>query len=114
MIHGTVVFQTKAKAIGRLIYSTNAPFKNLESSITIIGTDGAVKVTGQYLESLEFLETRQPFSVHNSKLDQPAHYYLIDNVINHLLHNDQIATNAFEGMKVVDVIEKIYQYGKVK
>ena len=43
---------------------TNATYqKNVESSITIIGTKGNVKVGGQYMEKLEFVNTEENFEM---------------------------------------------------
>ena len=37
------------------------------------------------------------------------HHYIIENVIDTLKHRTSATTNALEGMKVVDIIERIYQ-----
>jgi UDP-N-acetyl-2-amino-2-deoxyglucuronate dehydrogenase len=37
------------------------------------------------------------------------HDKIYKNVVNVLLNGDAIATNHFEGMKTVEIIEKIYQ-----
>jgi hypothetical protein len=39
------------------------------------------------------------------------HHYVIENVVNTLNGSDTITANALEGMKVVDIIERIYQSG---
>ncbi len=36
------------------------------------------------------------------------HHYIIENVINALKRNESATTNALEGLKVVDIIERIY------
>ena len=36
------------------------------------------------------------------------HHYVIENVIDVLNNNKQISTTVYEGMKVVDIIERIY------
>jgi hypothetical protein len=39
------------------------------------------------------------------------HHYVIENVVNVLKNNsDKITTNAYEGYKVVDIIEQIYKH----
>lgn len=37
------------------------------------------------------------------------HHYVIENVVSVLQGNTSITTNALEGLKVVDIIERIYQ-----
>ena len=41
------------------------------------------------------------------------HHYVIENVINVLTGKSQISTNALEGMKVVEMIERIHQEADV-
>ncbi len=36
------------------------------------------------------------------------HHFIIDNVVNTLKGNTTITTNALEGLKVVEIIERIY------
>jgi hypothetical protein len=40
------------------------------------------------------------------------HHFLIQNVIDTLTGKNTITTNAMEGMKVVDIIERIYSLRK--
>ena len=40
------------------------------------------------------------------------HHFVFENVVNTLKGNDTITANALEGMKVVDIIERIYQFRK--
>jgi hypothetical protein len=40
------------------------------------------------------------------------HHFLIENVVDTLKGRKTITTNALEGMKVVDMIERIYSYRK--
>jgi hypothetical protein len=39
------------------------------------------------------------------------HHYVIDNVVDVLKGRATITTNALEGLKVVDIIERIYNKG---
>ncbi|MFN7013402.1 MAG: gfo/Idh/MocA family oxidoreductase, partial [Bacteroidia bacterium] len=38
------------------------------------------------------------------------HHYVIENVVNTIKGRTTITTNALEGMKVVDIIERIYSF----
>jgi UDP-N-acetyl-2-amino-2-deoxyglucuronate dehydrogenase len=41
------------------------------------------------------------------------HHYVIENAVNTLRGTDTITANALEGLKVVDIIERMYQAGDV-
>jgi len=45
----------------------------------------------------------------NYKGSAANHHYVIENVVNTLKGRTTITTNALEGMKVVDIIERIYE-----
>ena len=51
---GFVTFDFVNGGMGSLSYSTSVWDKNLESSITIIGEKGSVKVAGQYMNEVEY------------------------------------------------------------
>ena len=40
------------------------------------------------------------------------HNFVIDNVVDSIKGRETITTNALEGMKVVDIIERIYSFRK--
>lgn len=106
---GLIHFEFLQGGLGSIQFTTAVWDKNLESSITIIAEKGTIKVGGQYMEKL--------IECHIQNYDYPDikpptqnnHYLLIDNVINVLKEKSSIATNALEGLKVVEIIEKMYQ-----
>jgi len=104
---------------GNLNYSTSVYNKNLESSITIIGEKGTVKVAGQYMNEVVYCDIKDyempkladsnpPNDYGAYKGSAQNHHYVIQNVVDKLKSNKPITTNALEGMKVVDIIERIY------
>jgi len=106
--------------IGCLNYSTSIWNENLESSITIIGENGTVKVGGQYMNEVEICNIRDyqmpelpPANPPNDygayKGSAANHHYIFENVVDVLKGRAPITTNALEGLKVVEIIEKIYQ-----
>lgn len=120
---GVVSFEFVNGGLGTLNYSTSVWDKNLESSMTIIGENGSVKVGGQYMEKVEHchikdynrpeLEPTNPGNDYGYYQGSAAnHSYITDNVVNVLKGRDSITTNALEGLKVVDIIEKIYRKSK--
>lgn len=117
---GFVSFEFINGGIGCINYSTSVWQKNLESSITIIGEKGAVKVGGQYMDQVEYCHIENyempklaPINPPNDygeyKGSAANHHYVIENVMDTLSGVTTITTNALEGLKVVEIIERIYQ-----
>jgi predicted dehydrogenase len=117
---GFVSFDFLDGGMGSLNYSTSVAGKNLESSITIIGEKGSVKIGGQYMNEVEvcniegyempkLAEANPPNDYGPYKGSAANHHYIIENVIDTLKGRTTATTNALEGLKVVDIIERIYQ-----
>ena len=117
---GFVSFDFLEGGMGCLNYSTAVAAKNLESSITIIGEKGSVKIGGQYMNEVEvcniegyempeLAEANPPNDYGPYKGSAANHHYIIENVIDTLKGRTTATTNALEGLKVVDIIERIYQ-----
>jgi len=116
---GLVTFDFVDGGMGCLNYSTAIWDKNLESSITIIGSKGSVKVGGQYMNEVEYchidgyempeLEPSNPPNDYGQYKGSAAnHHYIIENVVDSLKGRTTATTNALEGLKVVEIIERIY------
>ncbi len=117
---GFVSFEFLDGGMGTLNYSTAVWDKNLESSITIIGSKGSVKVGGQYMNEVEYChikdyempvlaESNPPNDYGQYKGSAANHHYIIENVVDTLKGRTKATTNALEGLKVVDIIERIYE-----
>ena len=116
---GFVSFDFSEGGMGSINYSTAVWGSNLESSITIIGSKGSVKVGGQYMNEIEYcnikdyeMPTLPPSNPPNDygqyKGSAANHHYIIENVVDTLRGNGSITTNALEGLKIVEIINKIY------
>ena len=116
---GIVSFDFVKGGMGSINYSTAVWDTNLESSITIIGENGSVKVGGQYMNEVDYchiknyemptLEACSPANDYGYYKGSAAnHQFVIDNVVNTLLGHTVATTNALEGLKVVEIIERIY------
>jgi predicted dehydrogenase len=116
---GLINFDFVNGGMGCLNYSTSVWNQNLESSITIIAENGTVKVGGQYMNELEVCTIkdyeRPVLPAGNPPNDYGAykgsaanHHYIFENVVEVLKGRASITTNALEGLKVVEIIEKIY------
>lgn len=116
---GLVSFDFVNGGMGSLNYSTAIWDQNLESSITIIGEKGTIKVAGQYMNEVVYCHVKDyqmpelaPSNPPNDyglyKGSAQNHHYIIDNVVDTLNNGGTIFTNALEGFKVVEIIERIY------
>ena len=116
---GVVTFDFINGGMGSLNYSTSVWDTNLESSITIIGEKGTVKVAGQYMNEVVYCHVKDyvlpelaPSNPPNDyglyKGSAQNHHYVIENVVDKLIDKGSITTNVLEGLKVVEIIERIY------
>jgi len=116
---GLVQFEFVNGGMGCINFSTSVWDTNMESSITVVGTKGSLKVGGQYMNEIEYCHienytmpelppTNPPNDYGPFKGSAANHHYVIENVVNTLNGTDTITANALEGMKVVDIIERIY------
>jgi UDP-N-acetyl-2-amino-2-deoxyglucuronate dehydrogenase len=116
---GVVSFRFLNGGMGCMNYSTSVYDKNMESSITVIGKNGSIKIGGQYMNEVEYCHIKDykmpelgPVSPANDygsyKGSAANHHYIVSNVIDTLKGRTSITTNALEGLKVVEIIERIY------
>ena len=117
---GFVSFDFVQGGMGSINYSTAVANQNLESSITIIGEKGSIKIGGQYMNEVEVCNVQDyelpklaPTNPGNDygtyKGSAANHHYIIENVVNTLKGRTTATTNALEGLKVVEIIERIYK-----
>lgn len=116
---GIVSFNFTDEGMGVLNYSTSMWDKNLESSITVIGENGSIKIGGQYMDLVEYCHIKDytmpvlpPSNPPNDygayKGSAANHHFVIENVVDTLNGKSTATTNALEGLKVVEIIERIY------
>jgi len=117
---GLVSFEFVNGGVGHLSFSTSVWDKNFESSMTIMAQNGTIKIGGQYMDQVEYCHVRDytmpklaPTNPGNDygayKGSAANHNYVIENVVDVLKGRSAITTNALEGLKVVDIIERIYE-----
>jgi UDP-N-acetyl-2-amino-2-deoxyglucuronate dehydrogenase len=117
---GVVILKFVNGAVGTVNYTVNSYNKNMEGSLTIFGEKGTVKIGGQYLNELEYQDI-QGYKIDNLPTGNTANNYgsyqgsmsnhdkVYENLIDVLTNNASISASAFEGLKTVEIIEKIYQ-----
>ena len=117
---GCVSFEFAQGGQGTINFTTSVWDKNMESSLTVIGQNGSLKIGGQYMEKLEYchingyetpsLGIKSVTHKNGEYIGNDAHHFLaISNVVETLQGKSTISTNALEGMKVVEIIEQIYK-----
>jgi predicted dehydrogenase len=117
---GVVTFDFVNGGMGSVNFSTSVWDKNLESSMTVIAQNGSLKIGGQYMDKVEYCHIKDyqlpqlaPTNPGNDygayKGSAQNHHYVIENVVDVLKGRATITTNALEGLKVVEIIERIYQ-----
>lgn len=116
---GAVIVKFHNGAIGTINYTVNSYGKNMEGSLTIFGEKGTVKIGGQYLNELEY-QNIEGYKIENLATGNTANNYgnyqgsmsnhdkIYKNLVEVLTHNASISTSAFEGLKTVEIIDKIY------
>lgn len=121
---GVSILNFYSGVIGTVSYTINAFGKNMEGSITVFGEKGTVKIGGQYINELEYQMIDGLDKIEVDKGNPPNNYGeytgsmsnhedVYRNVIDVLTNNGMISTNGFEGLKTVEIIDKIYS-SKVK
>jgi UDP-N-acetyl-2-amino-2-deoxyglucuronate dehydrogenase len=117
---GFVNFNFLNGGMGCINYSTAVWDTNLESSLTIVAQNGSVKIGGQYMNEVEYCHIKD-YTMPELAASNPAndygpykgsaanHNYIYENVMDTLQHRNTITTNALEGLKVVEIIERIYE-----
>ncbi len=117
---GLVNFRFVNGGLGTINYSTAVWDRNMESSITILGSTGSVRVGGQYMDKVEYCHIKDyeipelpPTGPANDYGDYKGsaanHHHIIRNVVETLRGQSSMTTNAHDGLKVVDIIERIYR-----
>jgi len=117
---GLIQFDFLSGGMGSISYSTSVWDSNMESSITVIGEKGSLKIGGQYMNEIEFchienytmpvLEKSSPANDYGAYKGSAAnHHFVYQNVLDVLKNDMKIDTNAKDGLKVVEIIERIYK-----
>jgi UDP-N-acetyl-2-amino-2-deoxyglucuronate dehydrogenase len=116
---GLVSFRFINGGMGCINYSTSVWDRNLESSMTVVAEHGSIKIGGQYMNEVEVCHVKDyqmpelapsgPANDYGAYKGSAAnHHFIIENVVDTLKGRSSMTTNALEGLKVVDIIERIY------
>ena len=120
---GAVRFRLVQGGWGTFTFSTSAPHQNFESSMTVMGTRGTVRIGGQYMDRMEEFvlphlekpdmgQAPPPNDYGGYTGSAANHHHVYDNVMDVLLRDAQVATPISEGVEVVQAIEAMNRLGR--
>lgn len=117
---GMIQFRLPDGGFGSLNYGTVVYDRNFESTLSVLGDRGTVKLGGQYMNELRYchvagmeapeLPVSAPPNDYGPYQGSAAnHHFVIDNAIRVLREADTVATSAEEGREVVRFITRVEQ-----
>ena len=117
---GVIIFRFRSGVLGTVNYTVNAFEQNMEGSLSVFGETGTIKIGGKYLNEVEYQKI-EGMEISNLEKGNGANAYgnyfgsmsnhdkIYENMVQVLKDGASINTNAFEGLKTVDLIERIYE-----
>jgi UDP-N-acetyl-2-amino-2-deoxyglucuronate dehydrogenase len=120
---GVAILEFENGIIGTINFSVNSFAKNREGSLSILGEKGTVKIGGEYLNTIEYqkfdnyhltkiTETGEANDYGTYKGSMSNHDKVYANLVDTLQNGAQFYANTFEGLKTVELIERIYRAAK--
>ncbi len=113
-------------AYATLEFSINTYPKNLECSLTIMGSTGTVKIGGKAIDTFDIWEVKDypepkiqnniPQKVYELGLFQgasPRHIFVYQNIIDYFNDSETVGMDGSEAKKSVEIIEAIYKSSKI-
>ena len=121
---GVAILEFENGIIGTINFTINSFEKNMEGSLTIFGENGTVKVGGQYLNVLEYQRikgyeikdlpkgnTANDYGSYEGSMSN--HDKVYGNLVEVLNNNAPMIASSYDGLKTVEIIEKIYNASPV-
>ncbi len=108
---GMFSFEFGQRGQGQFFYTTAVWDKNFESTMSIIGQNGTIKVGGQYMNEVQYCHIKDyemPSLASSDNIQNLSNIY--KNAYDVLNAKEQVMTNAMDGLKVVELIENIYKF----
>ena len=116
---GVVALKMQNGVLGTFNWSVNSFQNNFEIALTIIASKGTIQIGGPYLNDIKYqnlqmplqlneaLPTANDYGFYNGSMSNHKEVY--DSLLSALRENKQSFTNAFDGLKTVEAIERIYK-----
>ena len=116
---GIALLEFENGVLGSINYTINSYKKNMEGSLAIFGKKGTVKIGGEYLNELEYQQidgekitdlgvSNRANDYGNYRGSMSNHDKVYKNLVEVLRHNGKISASSHDGLKTVEIIEKIY------
>jgi predicted dehydrogenase len=115
---GVVSLEMANGMLGGLNWSVNTFQKNMEVSLTIIAEKGSIRIGGEYMNKIEYQLTDgadlpvplpgAPNDYGFYKGSMSNHDKVYENLLKALQDDNHPFTNATDGLKTVETIERIY------
>lgn len=121
---GFFTLRFKNGMLGSFNYTTSSYMQNMEGSIAVFAENGTIKVGGRYMNAIDY-QCTNGLDIVDLPVSGPANDYgyyqgsmsnhdkIIENVVETLNGRTHIMTNAMEGLKTVEIIEKMYKAAHV-
>jgi UDP-N-acetyl-2-amino-2-deoxyglucuronate dehydrogenase len=107
---GAVALEMQNGTIGSFHWSVNAYQKNFEIGMTIIAEKGTIKIGGENLNEVQYVLMENPIEFPSYKRENWSnHSELYDHLMEAMKDNKTSFPDAYEGLKAVEAIEKIYK-----
>lgn len=116
---GAAITEFENGIIGTVNYTVNCFQENMEGSLTIFGENGTVKIGGQYLNKLEYQHIKDyeikdlakgnkanDYGFYKGSMSNHDKVYM--NLIDVIQNNAAMVASSYDGLKTVEIIEKIY------
>lgn len=122
---GVAVLKFSNGILGTINFTINSYLKNMEGSITVFGEKGTVKIGGPYLNEITYQELEN-HTIANLPPGNMANDYITytGSMSNHEQEYQQLlkvvasgsieVNNAYDGLKTVEIIQKIYESAQKK
>ena len=116
---GAVALQMKQGMLGTLNWSVNTFQKNYEIGLTIIAEKATIAIGGEYLNEVKSIisdggisledEAAEDSTATVAKPSMSFHQQIYEELVQALGKKENGFPNAFDGLKTVEAIEKIYK-----
>jgi predicted dehydrogenase len=115
---GIAAVRMKSGVIGGINWSVNTYEKNMEVSLSLIAEKGCVEIGGEYMNSVKYEGGALHLNVSAAgspndygfyKGSMSNHHRIYENLIKTLSDETHPFTNAVDGLRTVEAIEKIYK-----
>jgi predicted dehydrogenase len=117
---GVAILRFHNGCLGSVSFTINSYGKNMEGSLTLFCEKGTIKIGGQYLNEIEYenVEGVEPTQLRQGRAANNYGFYegsmsnhqdVYANVVRVLTQQGTMGTVGFEGLKTVEIIDKIYR-----